>query len=89
MSLPYSIDSREHVDKMFYKLRKKNKKQLETINKKIIEISENPYKFKPLHPPMQDQRRVHIGSFVLTYSINEATHTVTIEDCAHHDTVYG
>jgi mRNA-degrading endonuclease RelE of RelBE toxin-antitoxin system len=53
-----------------------------------MEICLEPHKFKPLNAPMQGQRRVHIGSFAPTYSINEATRTVTVEDYAHHDVVY-
>ena len=86
--MPYSLEVREYVDKVFSKLRKKDKKQMEIINKKVMEICESPYKFKPLSMPMQNLRRVHIGSFVLTYSIDEPRKVVIIEDYAHHDDVY-
>ena len=69
-------------------MEKKDKKQLEAIRNKLLEIIAEPYKFKPLGAPMQGLRRVHIGSFVLTYSINEAAHKITIEDYAHHDEIY-
>ncbi len=49
------------------------------VRKKLGEILEDPERFKPLHPPMQGLRRVHImKSFVLTYSIDRGTHTVIV-----------
>ncbi len=89
MGLPYNLKAREHVDKLFTKMAKREKHNLEIIYKKLEEICENPDKFKPLHAPMQNLRRVHVlKSFVLTYSIDEPTHTVWIEDYTHHDEVY-
>jgi mRNA-degrading endonuclease RelE of RelBE toxin-antitoxin system len=86
--LPYSLGIREHVNKIFLKIGKKDKKQMELITKKVEEICENPSKFKPLHSPKQNLRRVHVGSFVIVYSMNEAAREVTIEDYAHHDDIY-
>ena len=73
----------------FYKMGKKDKKQLETINKKIFEIRENPHRFKPLSNIMKGFRRIHFGSFVLIYSIDEKNKTVALEDFDHHDNIYG
>jgi YafQ family addiction module toxin component len=88
-SLPYDIELREHVAKIFEKLEKRDRTQLIAIRKKLAEIVEDPQKFKPLHPPMQSIRRVHIlKSFVLTYSVVEEKHTIIIEDYAHHNEVY-
>jgi mRNA-degrading endonuclease RelE of RelBE toxin-antitoxin system len=86
--MTYSIGVRDQVDKTFEKLRKRDRKQMEMIDKKLAEISENPYKFKPLRNPKQGLRRVHAGSFVITYSINEVNKEVVIEDYAHHDEIY-
>lgn len=76
------------VDELFRKMRKREKTTLDQIDKKIQQILDNPYAFKSLHAPMQNQRRVHIGSFVLIYEINEAEKTVLIVDYAHHDEAY-
>lgn len=84
----YNLEIRDVVDKIFRKLFKKDKVSFEYINKKILEIRENPYHFKPLKKPLQNFRRVHIGSYVLFYSINEATKTVIIERYKHHDEAY-
>lgn len=88
MSSAYVLEQREHLDKVFRKLAKKDKHQLEIISKKIEQILHSPYAYKPLQAPKQNQRRVHIGSFVLVYSTDEARKIVTLEDYAHHDVVY-
>jgi len=84
----YNLEIRKSVDNIFRKLAKKDKVSFEYINKKILEIRENPYHFKPLRKPIQDYRRVHIGNYVLVYSINEKTKTVIIERYKHHDEIY-
>jgi YafQ family addiction module toxin component len=86
---PYNLAVRKHVDKIFAKMAKREKYNLEIIYKKLEEVCENPQKFKPLGAPIQNLRRVHVlKSFVLTYSIDENTHTVWIEDYDHHDNIY-
>jgi len=84
----YNLEIRERADKIFGKLAKKDKVSFEYISKKINEIRENPYHFKPLRKPLQNYRRVHVGNYVLIYSINEKTKTVIIERYKHHDEVY-
>ncbi len=84
----YNLEIRESVDKIFKKLFNKDKVSLKYISKKIEGIKENPYHFKPLRRPMQNFRRIHIGNFVLIYSINENTKTVIIERYEHHDRAY-
>lgn len=57
----YKLNVSENLDLIFYKLSKKDKQQLDIINKKIDKILENPYQFKPLTGNMKGIRRVHIG----------------------------
>jgi YafQ family addiction module toxin component len=76
------------VDKIFEKLGKKDPRQLEEINKKVQQILENPHQFKPLRFPMQHMKRIHIGSFVLIYDIDEDRKIVTIRRYEHHDEAY-
>jgi YafQ family addiction module toxin component len=78
----------EKEDRIFKKLRKKDSTQFEALSRKVNEILENPQQFKPLRSPMQHMRRVHVGSFVLVYDIDEAKKVVTIRRYEHHDTVY-
>jgi len=62
---------------------------LELIDKKVLEILDNPYRFKPLKKPLQNKKRVHIGgSFVLIYEVNEDKKTVILLDFDHHDNIY-
>jgi YafQ family addiction module toxin component len=87
--LAYSLETRKHVEKTFEKIAKKDPMQEKAVKKKIMQILEDPYRFKPLRKPMQGLRRVHaFGPFVLVYSISEKEKTVIIEDYDHHDNIY-
>lgn len=86
--MAYSLDISQHADRIFSKLAKKDKTQLEAINKKIKQILENPQRFKPLRGDMKGSRRVHLDPFVLVYEIDESSKTVRILDYGHHDNVY-
>jgi len=76
------------IDKLFEKLGKKDPEQLEEIKNKVQQILENPHQFKSLRFPMQHMRRIHIGSFVLIYDIDENRKIVTIRRYKHHDESY-
>ncbi len=84
----YSLEIKEEVSKTFQKLLKKDRMQMEALNKKISQILSDPYQFKPLRHPLQGLRRVHIGSFVLIYRVIESPPTVQIIKYAHHDEAY-
>ena len=85
----YTLYIRPSLDKKLKKLSKKNKKQFEIIMKKSEEIIQDPHHYKNLHAPLQNLRRVHVDkSFVLTFSIDEKTNTVILEDFDHHDNIY-
>lgn len=87
--MTYSLEVSTHIDEIFKKLEKKNKKQLGIINKKVLEVLENPYHFKPLRGDMKGSRRVHIDkSFVLLFEIDENRRIVRLLDYQHHDDVY-
>jgi len=87
--MEYQLQISEELDKVFSKLAKKNKTQLQIINKKIDQILQNPYHFKPLRGDMHGARRVHIDtSFVLTYEIDEEKKLIRLLDFDHHDYVY-
>ena len=78
----------EKVDRIFKKLRKKDSVQFEALSRKVSEILENPEQFKPLKSPMQQMRRVHVGSFVLVYDLDQARKVITLRRYEHHDYVY-
>lgn len=85
----YSYELRKSVEKMFFKLAKKNPKQLGIIENKIQEIRQNPNHYKNLRKPLQHLKRVHIDkSFVLVFSVDETLKHIVIEDYGHHDNIY-
>jgi len=85
----YVLKILPQVDRIFKKLMKKDKNQLNAINKKIEELLKNPEIGKPLHFPLQNMRRVRImKSFVLIYSINKKENTLAIVEYGHHDNIY-
>lgn len=85
----YRLAVKESLDKKFKKLQKKDKEMLRLINRKVQDILENPYRFKPLRKPLQNKQRVHVGgSFVLVYEVNEKEKIVTLFDFDHHDNIY-
>lgn len=87
--MTYKLFIPEHLDTVFQRLSVKNHKQLEIINKKIQQILENPFHFKPLRGDMHGARRVHIdSSFVLTFEIDDETGTIKLLDYEHHDNIY-
>jgi mRNA-degrading endonuclease RelE of RelBE toxin-antitoxin system len=49
---------------------------------------EMPYKGKPLRNVMKGGFRVHIGSFVLVYGIDDTQKLVTLKGFEHRDKVY-
>jgi len=55
----------------------------------VVEILENPHRYKPLRSPMQNKRRVHIsGSFVLVFKIIEERKVAQLLEFEHHDKAY-
>ena len=85
----YKLAIKEKLDKKFKKLQKKDKEMVRIIERKVQDILEDPYRFKPLRKPLQNKRRVHSGgSFVLIYEVNEEEKMVTLFDFDHHDNVY-
>ncbi len=85
----YALAIRPELEKKLRKVHKKNRKQYEIILKKISEIVENPQHYKNLRAPLQHWKEVHIDThFVLTFSVDEATKTVTLEDFEHHHAIF-
>ncbi|WDN88246.1 hypothetical protein BuS5_01214 [Desulfosarcina sp. BuS5] len=85
----YKLAIKENLDRKFKKLKKKDRELLVLIDRKVQEILDNPYRFKPLRKPLQNKRRVHVGgSFVLIYEINKDEKIVTLLDFDHHDNIY-
>ncbi|MFH1325613.1 MAG: hypothetical protein ABIH49_02475 [archaeon] len=85
----YSYELRKRVERIFFKLARKNSKQLEIIENKIQEIRQNPQHYKNLRKPLQHLKRVHIDkSFVMVFSVDENKKHIIIEDYDRHDKIY-
>lgn len=87
--MTYSLYIKPELDKKLNKLIKKNRKQYEIIIKKTEEIVLNPQHYKNLRAPLQHLKEVHIDKhFILTFSVDETTKTVTLEDFDHHNKIF-
>lgn len=86
--MSYTLYIPKHLDRLFYKLSRKDKLQFEILSRKIQQVLENPEIGKPLTANMVGQRRVHIRNFVLTYQILENEKVVKLLDFDHHDKIY-
>jgi YafQ family addiction module toxin component len=84
--MDYFVEFSIEFDKSFKKLKKKDKKLFLQIQKKLIEVIENPNHYKPLKNVLAGFRRIHFGSFVLIYKIeNNVIRIISLE---HHDKAY-
>ncbi len=84
--MAYEVIFSKQFEKSMKKLKKKDKKLFERIKKKIIEIVENPRRFKPLKNVLAGYHRIHFGSFVLIFKIEDET--VLLISLDHHDKAY-
>jgi YafQ family addiction module toxin component len=84
--MPYSIEFSDEFEKSFQKLKKKDKILSNQIEKKLISILENPEHYKPLKNILAGYRRIHFGSFVLIFKIEEER--ILIISLDHHDKAY-
>lgn len=86
--MPYKIQLDNALETTLDKLKKKDKSLYKRVIHKIIEISKNPELGKPLCNVLKGKRRVHVGSFVLFYSIDNKNEIVTFLEFEHHDKAY-
>jgi len=86
--MTYQLEISEKLNKIFKKLKKKDKLRSEILKRKIKEILNNSNIGKPLTANMKGVRRVHIRPFVLTYEILENEKIVRLLDYEHHDRIY-
>ena len=82
----YSVEFGIEFEKSMKKLKKKDKVLFEQIQKKLIEIIQNPEHYKPLRNVFAGFRRIHFGSFVLIYKIE--SNLIRVISLEHHDKAY-
>ena len=83
----YTIKRSDNFKKDFKKIRSDRVLQ-KRLQKKMKEIVINPSHYKNLRNVLKNRQRVHIGSFVLVFEVNEAEKIVTFYKFRHHDKVY-
>ena len=84
--MAYQIEFSVQFEKSMKKLKKKDKVLFEQIQKKLIDLVQNPDHYKPLKNILAGYRRIHFGSFVLIYKIEGDL--VRIISLDHHDQSY-
>ena len=72
--------------KILEKMSKKDKPGLKKVENQVYKIISNPLIGKPLRNIIKNYRRVHVGSFVLVYKIENEE--IVFMDYDHHDRVY-
>jgi YafQ family addiction module toxin component len=82
----YQIEFSVQFEKSMKKLKKKDKVLFEQIQKKLIDLVQNPDHYKPLKNILAGYRRIHFGSFVLIYKIEGDL--IRIISLDHHDQSY-
>lgn len=87
--MQYSLEVSQSCKKEIKKLCKKNKNLETALRKKLNQILETPYHFKPLKKPLQNCRRVHVlNCFVLIYEVIPERQSVKLLKFCHHDNAY-
>jgi YafQ family addiction module toxin component len=84
----YSFEIKDELEKSLRKLVKRDNQLYEAVTKKILQIAENPAIGKPLRNVLKGKKRVHIGHFVLIFSVDDKERKVTFLEFDHHDNVY-
>jgi mRNA-degrading endonuclease RelE of RelBE toxin-antitoxin system len=88
MMTEYKVAVNTNISKILKKLKKKNRQPYDAILRKANEISVEPHRYKNFRHGKSGLSRVHIDPFVLTFSINDESKTVLLEDFDHHDLIY-
>ncbi len=86
--MAYLFEIKPELAEKLKKLRKKNFLLFQRVQKKIVEIIENPNHYKSLRYDMKNIRRVHLDPFVLIFSVNESEKLVEFLEVEHHDNIY-
>jgi len=80
----------DELKKTLVNLKRKDKTMFQMVEKKILQIaSSDPFSiqhFKNLRSPLNDFKRVHIGSYVLLFRVQ--ADKIIFEAFEHHDKIY-
>jgi len=84
--MTYIIEFSSQFEKSMKKLKKKDKIFFDQIQKKLIDLIQDPERYKTLGNVLAGYRRLHFGPFVLIYKIEK--NVVRIISLDHHDKAY-
>jgi len=89
--MPHRYKTSKHLDRVILKLQKKDKKLYENFLNKMQEVltSSNIEHYKNLKYGLKEYKRVHIGSFVLSFKYDKEKDLIYFSDFEHHDKIYG
>jgi len=76
------------VEAIFRKMWQKDSARFGQIEKKLLELAENPEIGKPLKKPLKGYWRLHIGHYILMYRIDLKNQKILLVDYSHHDEAY-
>ena len=78
----------DHLKKILNKIYKKDRTTYKALMNKVDEIVNSPdlNRYKNLRYNMKDNKRVHIGHFVLVF--RSVGNKVYFDDFDHHDNIY-
>ena len=84
--MPYSYKFSPQLDKQLRKLKKKDPLMYKRVQKKVLEIVDNPVPYKTLRYMRSRYKRVHLDPYVLLFTVEgDVIEFLVIE---HHDKAY-
>jgi mRNA-degrading endonuclease RelE of RelBE toxin-antitoxin system len=88
--MSFRIIISDELKKTLVILKRKDKTMYQKIEKKILQIASSDsvsiQHFKNLRSPLSDFKRVHLGSYVLLFHVQEDK--IIFEAFEHHDKIY-
>ncbi len=88
----FNYDLSEKLKTKIKALLKKNKPLAEQLYKKMKEVINRDREtidfYKNLNAPIQEYKRVHVGSFVLLFKVEKEKNFILFYDFDHHDNIY-
>ena len=86
--MSYTVVPDPKVEAIFRKMWQKDSARFGQIEKKLLELAENPEIGKPLKQPLKGYWRLHIGHYILMYRIDRKNQKILLVDYSHHDEAY-
>lgn len=86
--MTYQVITTPDFEKSTKSLFKKDPVLYDRFKKAALSIRENPECGKPLRNVLKGYRRVHVGSFVLIYEVDNTNEIITLLSFIHHDKAY-